>query len=84
MSSVVEDTHAVIVSAPTPNLRVLTFNRPAKRNALSQDLIRQLLVELSHISTDKNVRAVVLTGNGSVFSGIVIPIEPRPKQGDIV
>lgn len=60
----------VVVSAPTPKVRVLAFNRPEKRNALSQDLIQQFLGELSKASTDPDVKAIVVTGNESTFSGV--------------
>ncbi|PKS13189.1 hypothetical protein jhhlp_000534 [Lomentospora prolificans] len=58
----------VVVSAPTAKIRVLTLNRPQKRNALSQALIQELLDELSKASKDPDVRAVVLTGGDTFFS----------------
>lgn len=60
----------VVVSTPTPGVRVLAFNRREKRNALSQELIRQFLDELSKASTDPEVKAIVVTGNESTFSGV--------------
>ena len=64
----------VVVSAPTAKIRVLTLNRPQKRNALSQALIQELLDELSKASKDPDVRAVVLTGGDTFFSGMRILI----------
>lgn len=58
----------VVVSTPTPGVQVLAFNRREKRNALSQELIRQFLEELSKSSTDPDVKAIVVTGNESTFS----------------
>lgn len=57
----------VIASTPAEGVRVLTFNRPSKRNALSQDLIGQLLDNLDKASKDDAVRVVVLTGGNSFF-----------------
>ncbi|KAL2755314.1 hypothetical protein ACRALDRAFT_2041708 [Sodiomyces alcalophilus JCM 7366] len=58
----------VTVSTPSDGVRVITFNRPAKRNAFSQELINVFLEALSAASTDKTVRVIVLTGSGGVFS----------------
>jgi enoyl-CoA hydratase/carnithine racemase len=43
---------------------VLTLNRPHKHNALSYDLIDELVQHLSAIEADASLRAVVLTGAG--------------------
>ncbi|MBE3050100.1 enoyl-CoA hydratase/isomerase family protein [Candidatus Bathyarchaeota archaeon] len=59
----------VLATTPVARVRVLTLNRPAKRNALSQDLIQELLSELSKASSDPDVRAVIITGGTSFFSG---------------
>lgn len=45
----------------------LELNRPGQKNALSLDLMKQLTEEFKRIAQDKTVRAVVLTGQGSVF-----------------
>ncbi|KAK1763499.1 ClpP/crotonase-like domain-containing protein [Phialemonium atrogriseum] len=58
----------VVVSAPTPKVRVLAFNRPEKRNALSQHLIQQFLDELLKASSEPEVRVIVVTGNETAFS----------------
>ena len=47
---------------------VLTLNRPASRNALSEALLDALSAELDGIARDPNIRAVVLAANGPVFS----------------
>jgi enoyl-CoA hydratase/carnithine racemase len=48
-------------------VRVLTMNRPEKRNALNSELTRGLLEALRATDTDDNVGAVVLTGAGPGF-----------------
>lgn len=58
----------VLATTPAEGVRVLTFNRPAKRNALSQELITVFLHHLSEASRDKAVRAIVVTGSGAFFS----------------
>jgi enoyl-CoA hydratase/carnithine racemase len=46
---------------------VLTLNRPAARNSLSEELLGLLGDALTAIATDKQVRAVVLAANGPAF-----------------
>ena len=43
---------------------VLTFNRPGKLNALSYDLIDELMDILNALERDGSVRCLVLTGQG--------------------
>lgn len=47
---------------------VLTLNRPARRNALSADLIDHLRGTLTRLDADPETRVVVLTGAQGVFS----------------
>ena len=65
--------------APTPlppillqenvgSIRLLTLNRPAARNSLSEDLIAELHGALKEIHDDNSVRAVVIAANGPTFS----------------
>lgn len=46
---------------------VLTLNRPEKRNALSRALRGEIVERLAELAQNDGVRAVVLTGAGSVF-----------------
>jgi methylglutaconyl-CoA hydratase len=48
-------------------IRTLTLNSPANRNALSERLLAQLEQALRDATTDPDVRAIVLTGAGTVF-----------------
>jgi enoyl-CoA hydratase/carnithine racemase len=50
------------------SISVLTLNRPAARNSLSEGLIAELHAALNDIHDDTNVRAVVISANGSAFS----------------
>ena len=47
---------------------VLTLNRPAARNSLSEGLIGELHSALTAIANDDAVRAVVIAANGTAFS----------------
>jgi enoyl-CoA hydratase/carnithine racemase len=48
-------------------IAVLTLNRPAQRNALSGELMHEVVAALDGIRGDDGVRAVVIAGRGSAF-----------------
>jgi enoyl-CoA hydratase/carnithine racemase len=48
-------------------LAVVTLNRPNRRNALSLDLMQELLDCLSAIGRDREIHAVILAAAGNVF-----------------
>ena len=48
-------------------LATLTFNRPDKRNAMSDDMRSEFIEALEWVSADKSIRALVLTGAGKAF-----------------
>ena len=50
------------------SIAVLTLNRPAARNSLSEGLIAALHGALNEIPDDNSVRAVVVAANGPAFS----------------
>ena len=49
-------------------LAIITLNRPDRRNALSLDLMLELIDCLDEIGSTTNIRAVVLAAAGKVFS----------------
>jgi enoyl-CoA hydratase/carnithine racemase len=48
-------------------IATLTFNRPDKRNAMSDDLRTEFIAALERVAADKAIRALVLTGAGKAF-----------------
>jgi enoyl-CoA hydratase/carnithine racemase len=46
----------------------ITLARPEKRNALSLELMEELIVALEALGADRNVRAIVVEGAGPAFS----------------
>ena len=50
------------------SIAVLTLNRPAARNSLSEAMIASLHAGLNEIRDDKTVRGVVIAANGPAFS----------------
>ncbi|MGH9557807.1 MAG: enoyl-CoA hydratase [Bryobacteraceae bacterium] len=57
-----------VLSSREGSLAVLTLNRPERRNALSLDLMRELIERLDEIGSNADVRAVILSAAGKVFS----------------
>lgn len=48
-------------------IATLTLNRPDKRNAMSDDMRTEFIHALEHVTADKSIRALVLTGAGKGF-----------------
>lgn len=44
------------------------LHRPEKRNALNREVLRALVAAVSEVERDRSVRAIVLSGEGRVFS----------------
>jgi len=65
----------------TTGIATLTLNRPEKRNAMSDDMRTEFIAALEHVSANKSIRALVLTGNGKGFcaGGDISGMERRMK-----
>jgi enoyl-CoA hydratase/carnithine racemase len=59
--------HTVVVDDAAPRARI-TLNRPDKRNALSLELMEELLGALDELAGRSEVRAIVIEGSGAAFS----------------
>jgi len=64
------------------SIAVLTLNRPAARNSLSEGLIAALHGALKEIHDDNSVRAVVIAANGPAFSAGHDMKELTARRGD--
>jgi enoyl-CoA hydratase/carnithine racemase len=58
----------LIIVEEAESTATVTLNRQEKRNALSEGLRKELTDTLSRLAGDDNVKAVLLTGRGTVFS----------------
>ena len=58
---------SLITSREGP-IAVVTLNRPERRNALSLELMLELIDALYQFGSDAGVRAVILAANGKAFS----------------
>jgi enoyl-CoA hydratase/carnithine racemase len=68
--------------SPLGSIAVLTLNRPAARNSLSEGLIGELHAALDEIRDDNSVRAVVIAANGAAFSAGHDMKELTARRGD--
>jgi enoyl-CoA hydratase/carnithine racemase len=59
---------SIVVTEDRGAVRHVVLNRPEKRNAMSQELLRELRAALREASADADVHCVVLRGEGPVFS----------------
>src|SRR3546814_12614975 len=68
-------------------IATIYLNRPEKRNAFSDDMRSEYIEVLQEVTSNRQVRAVVLTGNGKGFcaGGDVAGMEKRmqAEPGDV-
>lgn len=57
----------VLLSAPSPGVRLITLNRPEIRNAMTEEVTAGWNAAVTEVAADREVRALVVTGAGSSF-----------------
>ena len=69
----------LIEVATQSGIAVLRLNRPEKRNAMNDELRAQFIDALECVAADRDVRALIVTGNGKGFcaGGDVAAMEQR-------
>ncbi|MGH9054475.1 MAG: enoyl-CoA hydratase-related protein [Acidimicrobiales bacterium] len=73
-----------LLAEVSDGVAVLTMNRPARRNALSTDMLRAMAEVLAEVEVDDRVGCVVLTGAGGAFcaGGDVKGMAGRAASGE--
>ena len=67
------------------SILTLTLNRPEKRNALNDNLINSLKVELKKANEDESLRAIVIKGEGKDFcSGADLSALQKIAESDVL
>jgi enoyl-CoA hydratase/carnithine racemase len=61
-------TYETIVPSQDGPARVITMNRPDKRNAVSTLMMREIALELKAAEEDSSTRAIIITGGPTFFS----------------
>jgi len=75
----------LLVSEPKPGIKLLTLNRPAVLNAISTEMITELKAFYLSLSTDQNIRVVIITGAGnkSFCSGADLKIRNQMTNAEL-
>ena len=60
-------TSLLLIDTPAPQIRQLTLNRPEQLNTMNAELCEELHVALRAIGSERDCRAVILTGGGRGF-----------------
>ncbi len=66
---------SIVTAEDRGAVRHVVLNRPEKRNAMSQELLRALAHALREAAAEESVHCVVLRGEGQVFSAGVDLVE---------
>ena len=72
---------ALVHAEIADRVATITLNRPDKRNALNDAMLRDFLAALDTVEADASVRAVVLRGEGNSFCSGVDLAEKLTEQG---
>jgi enoyl-CoA hydratase/carnithine racemase len=72
---------SIVYSEDQGHVRHVVLNRPEKRNAMNQELLRALGQELREAAAEEDVHCVVLRGEGPVFSAGVDLVELAQTSG---
>ena len=59
---------SVLSRSDRESVAILTFERPAKLNALNYELVDAIVQALDEVEEEDKIRAVVMTGSGRAFS----------------
>jgi len=59
--------YRTLLVSPAAPIRTITLNRPERRNALSLELMEELIAALDEVSSDSATRMVILAATGKVF-----------------
>lgn len=71
-----------IVEKEKENIRIISINRPERRNALNWTTIIQLNEAIMKANSDNNVRCVIITGEGEAFcAGLDLKTTPGSDGG---
>ena len=77
--------HSTIVVERKVYTAIINLNRPKVKNALSMQMVEELLVTLDRLQKDKKTRVIVITGKGSSFcTGRDLNDAKKIAKGDLV
>ncbi len=74
-----------IIVTDKAGVRLITMNRPAKKNAINQDMYAAMADALNGAQTEEDIRVVMFTGSGDSFSAgndMMDFLNPDARMGD--
>ncbi len=72
-----------ITSRTAGNVRIVTINRPEKRNALTPQMMDDLAAAVRAVDDEPQIRAVVVTAEGPIFSAGIDVMSLAESQGNV-
>src|ERR1700716_2396313 len=57
----------VLIEKQSPQITVVTLNRPERRNSLTIELMNELIAAISEAAADSSQRVLILRGAGKAF-----------------
>src|SRR5207302_2436869 len=74
----------VLVEKQTPQIAIVTLNRPERRNALTLELLNELIAAIKVASDEPHERVLILRGAGVAFcTGLDLKEAADPKKAQI-
>src|SRR5256714_13115320 len=79
----------VLVEKQTPQITLLTLNRPERRNALTVELMAELIAAIENANADPQQRILALRGAGKAFcTGLdleeAVKVDPQITAENVV
>ncbi len=72
---------ALVTTRTAGALRFVTINRPEKRNALTPQMLEDLAEAIRDVDREPAIRAVIVTGEGPIFSAGIDVMSLAESQG---
>ncbi|HEV2046879.1 MAG TPA: enoyl-CoA hydratase/isomerase family protein [Chthoniobacterales bacterium] len=71
----------VLIEKQTPQIAIVTLNRPERRNALTLELLNELIAAIKAASDEPHERVLILRGAGAAFcTGLDLKEAANPKN----
>ena len=71
----------VLIEKQTPQIAIVTLNRPERRNALTLELLNELIAAIKVASDEPHERVLILRGAGAAFcTGLDLKEAANPKN----
>ena len=75
----------VLIEKQTPQITVVTLNRPQRRNALTLQLLNELVAAIKVASDETDERVLILRGEGAAFcTGLDLKEAASPKNAHAI